>query len=341
MSTRPSDTHGTGSSEARDRIVSEPPGPASRGGLDVRHADAERLDVWGFRDSGFAINADGDVTFTGARYPISGQILTEFLPWARETIGAPLEPFDVHESRYPTRVPERRGDPDFERDLARALSPDQISIDPLVRLRHGHGHTQEDMWAIKYGRLDRVPDLVVQPESEEQVARLVELAALHEACLIPYGGGTNVTEALRCPSGETRVIVSVDMRRMRRVLSIDPENRTACIEAGANGRDIDEQLGHYGFTLGHEPDSYEFSTLGGWIATHASGMKKNRYGNIEDLVLGISAVTAHGSLSRRQAPPRESVGGDPARWLIGSEGRLGIVTSAVVKIFPLPEVQKY
>jgi alkyldihydroxyacetonephosphate synthase len=229
----------------------------------------------------------------------------------------------------------------FEADAAAVLRADQIDRDPCARLRHGHGHTQEEMWAIKYGRVARVPDLIVRPESAAQVREIVALAARHRVCLIPYGGGTNVTEALRCPPGERRAIASVDMRRMNLVLWIDPENRTACIEAGASGREIAEVLGRYGFTIGHEPDSYELSTLGGWIATYASGMKKNRYGNIEDIVLGITAVTAQGELARDAAHPRESVGGDPARWLLGSEGRLGIVTSAVVKVHPLPEVQKH
>src|SRR4030095_4274550 len=113
---------------------------------------------------------------------------------------------------------------------------------------------------------------------------------------IPYGGGTNVTEALRCPRDETRAIASVDMRRMNRVVWIDLDDGIACIEAGANGREIAEVLARHGVTLGHEPDSYEFSTLGGWVATHASGMKKNSYGNIEDIVLGVPAVTRGGGL---------------------------------------------
>jgi alkyldihydroxyacetonephosphate synthase len=93
--------------------------------------------------------------------------------------------------------------------------------------------------------------------------------------------------------------------------------------------------------MGHEPDSLEFSTLGGWVATHASGMKKNKYGNIEDLVLGVKVATPAGQLSRDTILPRESVGADTRRWIFGSEGSLGIVTSATVKIFPLPEVQRY
>ncbi len=323
-----------------DAIADDPkriePDPPSR---DPR--DSEHLDVWGFADSGFTVNGDGDVTFTGARYPISGQLLSDFLPWARETLDSPLAPSDVHVSGYPTPIPEPVVNAAFEADAAAVLRADQIDRDPRARLRHGHGHTQEEMWAIKYGRVARVPDLIVSPESEAQVRAIVALAARHRVCLIPYGGGTNVTEALRCLPGERRSIVSVDMRRMNRVVWLDPENRTACIEAGASGREIAQVLGRYGFTIGHEPDSYEFSTLGGWIATHASGMKKNRYGNIEDIVLGVTAVTAQGELVRDGAPPRESVGGDPARWLFGSEGRLGIVTRAVVKVRLLPEVQKH
>jgi alkyldihydroxyacetonephosphate synthase len=319
-------------SEAK-RIEPDPPARDPR--------DSEHLDVWGFADSGFAVTPDGDVMFTGDRYPISGHVLPDFLPWARDVLDAPLPPQDVHESAYPTPVPERVVNAAFEAELGAALRADQIDSDACARLRHGHGHTQEEMWAIKYGRLARVPDLVVSPESDAEVRAIVALAARNRVCLIPYGGGTNVTEALRCPRDELRSIVSVDMRRMNRVLWIDPENRSACIEAGASGREIAEVLARHGYTIGHEPDSYEFSTLGGWVATHASGMKKNRYGNIEEIVLGVTAVTASGELARDAAPARESVGGDPARWLLGSEGRLGIVTRAVVKVRPLPEVQKH
>jgi alkyldihydroxyacetonephosphate synthase len=197
------------------------------------------------------------------------------------------------------------------------------------------------MYAIKYTRLGRIPDLVVYPESETQVVALVETAKAHDVSLIPFGGGTNVTDALRCDEREQRTIVSVDMRRMNRVDWIDPENMMASIEAGAVGRHIMKLLAKHGVTMGHEPDSVEFSTLGGWIATNASGMKKNRYGNIEDLVVDVTVATPAGKLERTSASPRESVGMDLRRLMFGSEGTLGIITSAVVKIFPLPEVEEY
>jgi alkyldihydroxyacetonephosphate synthase len=304
-------------------------------------AEVENPSAWGFRDSAFRVNEDGDVVFEGPRYDLAGQPLPELLPWARRTIGLDFDARDTNPPRYPPAIPEALRAPAFESALARVLREDQQTRDPETRLRRGHGHTQEDMYAIRYGEVARVPDLVVFPESEDEVLGLVRLAAEHACCVIPYGGGTNVTDALRCPENEQRLIVSCDLSRLNRIRWIDAENRTACIEAGAVGRQIHAQLASYGLTLGHEPDSVEFSTLGGWIATNASGMKKNRYGNIEDLVLDLRAVTPAGVVSRSSPAPRESIGIDPRRAFFGSEGNLGIITSAIVKLFPLPETQKY
>ena len=320
--------------EHAERFVPEPPA------LDT--GDVESLDVWGFSDTSFRARPDGVVELTGSRYPLCGEELAEILPWVQRNIHPDVSPHDLNPSLYPPPIPLPRRHEAFLDEMSKVFAQDQIQEDPEVRLRHGHGHTQEEMYAIKYGQLARVPDLVVYPSEEAQVVSLVEAAQRHDVCLIPYGGGTNVTDALRCPESEERSIVSVDLSRMNRILWIDPTNHMACIQAGAVGRHIVEQLHRYGFTLGHEPDSIEFSTLGGWIATHASGMKKNRYGNIEDLVLDVTVVTARGVLERSEVAPRESIGvGDARRWAFGSEGGFGIVTKAVVKIFPLPDVQAY
>jgi alkyldihydroxyacetonephosphate synthase len=303
--------------------------------------EAESLDVWGFRDTRFDISENGHVIIRGTRYELSGKELPRFLPWVRETLEIDVDVKEVNRPQYPTSIPDPHIASAFLADLQTILSSNQIDTNAEIRLRHGHGHTQEEMYSIKYGRLGRVPDLVIYPENENQVVRLVEVAKKHNVSLIPYGGGTNVTDALRCDPDEKRTIASVDMHRMNRILWIDRENMMASIEAGAVGREIISELKKYGLTMGHEPDSVEFSTLGGWVATNASGMKKNRYGNIEDLVLDVIVVTAAGKLERTGTSPRESVGVDLRRLMFGSEGTLGIITSAIVKIFPLPEVQRY
>lgn len=308
----------------------------------ARDDSLESDEAWGFGDTSFEMLPDGNVRLTGDRYDLSGLILPGVGPWMGEQLGIPFDPADVHAPHYPPKIAEPVTNPAFLEALLDVLPTDAVSVDAEVRLRHGHGHTQEEMYAIRYGGdLGRIPDVVVYPTSQEQVEALVALAAEHGVSLVPYGGGTNVSGALRAPQDEQRLIVSVDLGRLNQVLWVDPANRMACIQAGAVGRDIIEQLAAYGYTMGHEPDSLEFSTLGGWIATHASGMKKNRYGNIEDLVIDMTVVTAQGTLTQSALPPRESIGLDARRWIFGSEGTLGIVTSAVVKIFPLPEVQEY
>jgi alkyldihydroxyacetonephosphate synthase len=332
------------------------PSPAPQGqdtrfvppAIEIPAADRESDETWGFADTRFEVNDRSEVVLTGSRYAVCGDTLPNLLPWIRDVMQVSLPPEDRNASHFPPAVPAPVQNIEFLKAMAERLQPTQWTDEAMVRLRRGHGHTQEEMYALKHGKLARVPDLVVWPESDDDVAYLVKAAATHGVALIPYGGGTNVTDALRCSPGEMRMIVAVDMKRMNRIRWIDPANRMACIEAGAVGRHIMQQLAQYGFTMGHEPDSVEFSTLGGWIATHASGMKKNRYGNIEDIVLDVTAVTQAGVLERKgpgnqgeSVAPRESVGIDPRLWLFGSEGKLGIVTSAVVKLFPLPEVQQY
>lgn len=307
----------------------------------ITEAETESSENWGFRDTRFAFGDDGVITVLGDRYELSGQKLVRLLPWIREVLEVNIDPAEIHQSQYPTAIPEAKTNEPFESAIASILSSGQIDRDGESRLRHGHGHTQEEMFAIKHSKLGRVPDVVLYPENDEQVAALVDAAKQNDAVLIPFGGGTNVTDALRCREDESRFIASVDMRRMNRVRWIDKENMMACIEAGAVGRHIMETLAKYGVSMGHEPDSVEFSTLGGWVATNASGMKKNKYGNIEDIVVDVTVATADGKLERLNTAPRESVGSDLRRIIFGSEGTLGIITSAVVKLFPLPEVQEY
>jgi alkyldihydroxyacetonephosphate synthase len=324
----------TEASKVKGRIH---PGPPKHDPRDVISTQS-----WGFEDTTFAVDSTGAITVTGDRYPgLSGERLPDLLPWFRKVveIDFPLEPGAAHFDLPP--VPEPRSANAFLAEIDKSLDADQITTDPAIRLRHGHGHTVSEINAVRTNGFSRIPDYVVFPENEDEVSAIVRAAVHAGVVLMPYGGGTNVTEALRCLPYEERPIVSVDMTRMDRIEWIDPVNRMAKIQAGAAGRLIQAQLAEHGFTMGHEPDSVEFSTLGGWIATNASGMKKNRYGNIEDILLDVTVVSALGKLERSQVVPRESIGLDPKLWMIGSEGSLGIITSAVVKLFPLPADRRY
>jgi alkyldihydroxyacetonephosphate synthase len=148
----------------------------------------------------------------------------------------PIE--DENSGGYPPPVAESKPAPEFLARIKGILDPDQITTQPEIRLRHGHGHTVSEINALRITGFARVPDYVVYPADETQVASLVQAAGKSGVVLMPHGGGTNVTEALRCLLSEERPIVSVDMSRMSRIEWIDPVNRMAKIQAGAPGRAI-------------------------------------------------------------------------------------------------------
>jgi len=294
--------------------------------------------AWGFEDSHFAVRGDV-VRFESTRYPGAGRELPNFAPFVATAIGVPFDPTDRNEPRE-MHIPQGADVTELRVRLEGALGPAAVSLDPLVRLRRGHGHHLEEIFHLLYGRIDRVPDVVVWPASDEEVAQVLTIARELGAVVIPFGGGTCVSLALACPE-QNLPVISLDLGRMNQVLWIDPVTRTACIEGGAVGRQIERCLAEHGFTLGHEPDSVEFSTLGGWIATNASGMKKNRYGNIEDVVLDVTLVSSSGVVQHAVTVPRSSHGVDVRRLAFGSEGMFGVITRAVVKIHRLPELTRY
>lgn len=301
-------------------------------------ADAEWERAWGFQDSRFVADG-GTVRFASSRYPGADQDLPNFAPFVQTAVGIAFDAHDRHEPRA-IEIPDGPDVTELRVRLVTALGEERVSSDPALRLRRGHGHHLEEIYHLLYGRLERIPDLVVWPESDEHVSAVLAVARESRAVVIPYGGGTSVSLALACPEGSAPII-SLDLGRMNRMLWIDPVTRTACIEAGAVGRHIEQTLHQHGFTLGHEPDSVEFSTLGGWIATNASGMKKNRYGNIEDVVLDVTLVGEDGVVAQKITVPRASHGVDVRRLAFGSEGMLGVITRAIVKIHRLPEVTRY
>jgi alkyldihydroxyacetonephosphate synthase len=215
------------------------------------------------------------------------------------------------------------------------------SFDPSDRLFRSHGHTLHEIFTLRGDRFKRVPDLVVWTKCHEEVVTIVKLATDYDVVVIPFGGGTSVSGALQCPENENRMIISLDTSQMNRVLWVDHQNLTAHIESGIFGQDLERELAKHGLCTGHEPDSYEFSSLGGWVATRASGMKKNIYGNIEDLLVHVKMVTPKGTVQRNCQVPRISSGPDIHHFILGSEGTLGVITEVTLKVRPQPECQKY
>ena len=298
--------------------------------------------LWGYRDTRFRLNGRGVVELTGHRYDMSGTEMPLFWPFVQDILGHAIDPTDLRPANPAPVVPEPRPCPEFRRAVEAALATDRVSDDAKVRLNHSHGQTSTwELYQVVYENLERVADLVVWPASTEEARQLIRLAVQHGVCLVPYGGGTNVSNALLLSPTETRPIVSVDMSRMNRVLSIDETNQTARVQAGITGSELESALNAKGWVVGHEPDSMELSTLGGWISTNASGMKKNRYGNIEQIVEKVTLVSPQGDVTHHDSAPRRSAGIQPRDIVFGSEGNLGLITEAVVNIHRLPEETRY
>ena len=298
---------------------------------------------WGFNDTEFFIHPeDKTVELKGNRYMLSGYKMGDFLPYVENVLGTEMDLENLKFEREDKPVDPPRRNEEFCQAAAAAFKEDQISFEDEARLLHSHGQTTaEEVYRVLYERLHRFADMVFFCESQEDAEKIIELAGKHDVCLVPYGGGTSVSCALQLPPEEERMIVSVDMQRMNKVEWIDKQNMRACVQAGIWGMDLEADMNEIGYTIGHEPDSIELSTLGGWIATNASGMKKNKYGNIEDCVENITLVTPNGVVEQVQPLCRAAVGTQPQLALFGNEGNFGIITRAVIKLFPIPEETKY
>ena len=318
--------------------------PATNSGFFYDPSDGERHPhKWGYTDTKFEFDGPDSVRVTGSRYPLAGFNMPYLLPFVEEMLGFPIRPEDIATEKVDYDLPEPRTNQTFLTALQETLAADQISIDAKDRLVHSHGQLSVDeIYRLLYGDpLARLVDLVLYPQSEDDVRAIVRLADEHDICLVPYGGGTNVSGALACPAAEERLIASIDMRRMNKILWLDEENMQAGVEAGISGKELERELDARGYTSGHDPDSIELSTLGGWIATNASGMKKNKYGNIEDIVLEATLITPTGEIETQRATPRNSVSIQPRVFLFGNEGNLGIITKAIIKVHPKPQVKEY
>ena len=297
---------------------------------------------WGYKDSRFVLNKDRTVSMEGNRYELSGTRMPDFIPYIEEVIGIEINPGNTLAEVENKPVSSLNINQVFVDNIKSEFEDDRYSFEDEDRLIHSHGQTtSEEVYKILYNQIKRCVDMVFYVENDEEVQRLIELAVEFDVCLVPFGGGTSVTSALKIPSSEQRMIVSVDLRRMNQVEWINEEDRQICVQAGITGSDLEDLLAEKGYCMGHEPDSVELSTLGGWIATNASGMKKNRYGNIEDIVENVTMITAKGTVEQVKPLSRASIGFKPQNILFGSEGNLGIITKAVLKIHKTPEIKKY
>jgi alkyldihydroxyacetonephosphate synthase len=264
--------------------------------------------------------------------------------WGEESVHYPLP--DMAGRYLETRIGPGVVSPDATFDhVVDSLPRSRLSPHPLVdagpvpRLLHARGQSLPDWVALRSGHVGTFPDGVAYPSSDEEVRQLLAYARQVSCQLIPYGGGTSVVGHINPLPGD-RPVLTLDLSRMRRLLDLDMTSLLATFEAGVAGPDLEQQLADHGFTLGHFPQSFELSTLGGWIATRSSGQQSFHYGRIEDHFAGGHLETPIGAWDLPPLPA-SAAGPDLRHLVLGSEGRLGVITRAIVRVRPRPEAEGF
>ncbi len=214
-----------------------------------------------------------------------------------------------------------------------------ITTEPAERVRHARGQSLPDWIAMRSGRFGLFPDGVAYPFSEAQVSDLIRYARAGGVRLIPYGGGSSVVGHITPLPGDHPVL-TLDLTRMNRLVELDELSGLATFEAGVYGPRLEAELGARGYTLGHFPQSFELSTLGGWIASRSTGQQSYYYGRIEALFAGGYVETPNGQLHLPPVPA-SAAGPDLKQMVLGSEGRVGVITRAIVRVRRRPETESF
>ena len=221
--------------------------------------------------------------------------------------------------------------------LSKILGPGKVKSDRVSLLSYSRDIYPLGYLELREGKISHLPWAICFPENIEEVRAIILWAQENQVPLVPYGAGSGVLAGAVPFEGG----VVVDLKRMNRIRSINSTNLTCEAEAGIFGEVLERNLNQKGFTLGHFPASMYCSTLGGWLSTRSAGQLSAKYGKIEDLVIALEGVLADGSIFHTSATPRSATGPDLDQVLVGSEGTLAIITSALITIHHLPQVRFY
>lgn len=246
----------------------------------------------------------------------------------KEWVGVTKKPSDISLKDMILKVPD-----------SRLTDNKVITTDKIERIKHSTGQSFSDWVKIRSGENLIFPDAVAFPKSNDEISEILKFAKEENAIIIPYGGGTSVVGHLTVPNTE-KPVITVDMGCMNSLINIDKTSNIANFQAGVNGEDLEASLATHGYTLGHYPQSFELSSLGGWIAARSSGQFSSNYGRIENLFAGGNIQTPNG---RIELPPfpASAAGPDIRQMLLGSEGRYGLITDAKVRVSPIPQKQEF
>jgi alkyldihydroxyacetonephosphate synthase len=243
----------------------------------------------------------------------------------------PLEQVSVPDGRLPEPARER---------LAAAVGAAHVRDDRETRIRHAVGRSYPDLVRIRSGDAASAPDAVVLPGAAEQVGAVLAACAEHRVGVVPFGGGTSVVGGVEPVRDGMAAAVTLDLGRLASTVEVDRTSLTARLDAGLLGPDAERRLREQGVTLGHFPQSFEYSTVGGWVATRSAGQASTGYGRIDELVEAVRCVTPAGELGTR-AVPASAAGPSLRELVVGSEGVLGVICEATLRVRPAPVARRY
>jgi alkyldihydroxyacetonephosphate synthase len=254
-----------------------------------------------------------------------------------------LELEDVHRppvSLDEARLPEPALVDEARSRLAAAVGAENVREDREARVLHAAGKSYPDLVRQRAGECEPAPDAVVYPQDRGQVTAVLEACADAAVAVVPFGGGTSVVGGVAPLRGDFPAVVALDLGRLDRLVAVDPESLTAVLEPGLRGPAVERALAEHGLTLGHYPQSFEFATVGGWVATRSAGQASTGYGRIDELVLGLRCVAPAGTID---LPPQPATAAGPSlrELLVGSEGTLGVITLAALRVRPAPATTRY
>lgn len=237
-------------------------------------------------------------------------------------------------------VPSALGEPALE-ELRGICGAEHVSTGRSERILHAGGKSTPDLLRIRGGDALGAPDAVIFPGSSEEVREVLGICVRRRIAVVAFGGGTSVVRGVEPLRGCFAAVLTLDMRRMSKLLDIDPLSRTASFEAGIRGPGIEAALEPHGFTMGHFPQSHQEATLGGYVATRSAGQASTGYGRSDALVKAVHLETPVGPMDVGSLAPGSAAGPKLLDVVVGSEGTMGVITSATVKIAPLPARKSY
>jgi alkyldihydroxyacetonephosphate synthase len=258
----------------------------------------------------------------------------------REELGGDLSARHHPVALEEVRLPEPRLPGSVRTRLETAVGADRVQQDRGARVAHAAGRSYADLLRLRSGDASSAPDAVVAPGTADEVRAVLGACAESHVAVVPFGGGTSVVGGVEPVSDGFDGAVALDLRRLDRVLEVDRASLTATLEAGLLGPEAERRLGERGVTLGHYPQSFEYSTVGGWVATRSAGQASSGYGRIDELVEGLRLVAPAGEVTGR-ALPASGAGPDLRELIVGSEGVLGVICEATLRVRPVPELRRY